>query len=83
LGLLGRQIDLLQLNTYLLRHVRGDWGELDAEDKAANERALQTGGRLLSAYTLPSGDRIWIITEATGGHPLVRELTTVLLPDEY
>src|SRR5690606_27256586 len=46
---------------YLSRHLRGEWGEVDQEDGAANDRALKTGSRLLSAYILGSGKRIWII----------------------
>ncbi len=61
----------------LYRHVSGDWGELDEEDKAENEFSLVHGFRLLSAYKLKSGERIWIITEAD------RSVTTLLLPDEY
>jgi hypothetical protein len=63
--------------TYLTRHASGDWGDVDAEDKAANDRAVLEGARLLSAYHLTDGTRIWIITEAD------RSVTTVLLPDEY
>ena len=60
------------------RHVSGDWGEVDAEDAAANEYALKHGLRLLSAYRLPDGaGRLWLITEAD------RSTTTLLLPDEY
>ena len=62
---------------YFARHLAGDWGELDAEDRAANERALLTGERLLSAYTLPTGVRLWLITDAD------RSATTALLPAEY
>ncbi len=62
---------------YVLRHVCGDWGELDAHDRRENERALRLGYRLLSAYTLPTKERIWIITEAD------RSTTTLLLPEEY
>lgn len=62
----------------LWRHVTGDWGDLDDHDRAANERALLTGERLLSSYNLPGTDeRIWIITEWD------RSATTLLLPDEY
>ena len=63
--------------TYLSRHITGDWGELDAHDRAENELSLREGFRLLSAYGLPDGTRIWIITEAD------RSATTLLLPDEY
>ena len=48
----------------LARHVGGDWGELDADDWRANDAALTSDARLLSAYVLPSGVRLWIITEA-------------------
>ena len=61
----------------LKRHAQGDWGELDAHDVAENELALVNGFRLLSAYTLSDGTRIWIITEAD------RSATTLLLPSEY
>jgi hypothetical protein len=63
---------------FIALHVRGDWGDLDAEDRAANWQALKTGARLLSAYTLRDGQtRIWLITEAD------RSASTLLLPQEY
>jgi hypothetical protein len=62
---------------YLNRHARGDWGEVCVDDKAINDQALIDGDRLVSAYTLKSGEKIWIITEAD------RAATTILLPDEY
>jgi hypothetical protein len=62
---------------YVARHASGEWGDLDADDRAANEQALRDGARLLSAYRLPDGERLWIITEAD------RSATTLLLPDEY
>jgi hypothetical protein len=61
----------------LSRHVRGDWGELDKHDRAANDRALVDGGRILSAYQSSNGIRFWIITEWD------RSVTTVLLPEDY
>jgi hypothetical protein len=60
----------------LNRHVGGDWGELDKEDKQANDAALKSGGRLLSAYR-SGAVKFWIITESS------REVTTVLLPEDY
>lgn len=62
---------------YLARHVTGDWGDLDDHDRAENQFSLTRHLRLMSAYTLADGTRIWIITEAD------RSSTTVLLPDEY
>jgi hypothetical protein len=62
----------------LARHWAGDWGELDDEDKQANEDALKHGTRILSAYThANTGERIWIITEGN------RKMTTFLFPHEY
>lgn len=62
---------------YIARHARGDWGVVDQDDRRANDRALEQGSRLLSAYLLCDGTKIWIITEAD------RSATTILLPDEY
>ena len=62
---------------YLARHVGGDWGDLDQEDREANDLALSDGTRLLSAYRLPTGDKLWIITEHD------RSATTLLLPSDY
>lgn len=62
---------------YIRRHVSGDWGSVCQEDAAENELSLQEGFRLLSAYSLPDGCKIWIITEAD------RSATTILLPEEY
>lgn len=62
---------------FLDRHVKGDWGDLGAEDKQENEFSVQNGFRILSAYTTSAGDKIWIITEAD------RSATTILLPEEY
>jgi hypothetical protein len=66
----------VELWPLILRHARGDWGDLEAEDRAANDRAVRFGGRIFSAYTVPQG-RVWIITEAD------RSATTALLPDEH
>lgn len=67
----------------LSRHVRGDWGNLCDEDKAANESALKTGARLMSAYDLPDETKIWIITDAEIDDQHRRYATTILLPDDY
>ena len=62
----------------LRMHLCGNWGTVDADDKAANDRALRDGGRLLSAYPLPdeAGD-FWVLTESD------RSVTTILLPSDY
>jgi hypothetical protein len=63
--------------TYLQRHVSGDWGTVCEEDKQENERSLVNGWRILSSYTLSNGTKIWIISEAD------RSSTCILLPSEY
>jgi hypothetical protein len=69
----------------LQRHSSGDWGELSAEDVRANERAIKDGSRLLSAYNMPDGSRIWIITEAefVEGEMRSRMSTCIMMPEEY
>ncbi|MEI6195349.1 MAG: hypothetical protein WCS42_13575 [Verrucomicrobiota bacterium] len=61
----------------LARHQAGDWGDLDTDDRKENDRALEKGSRLLSAYRAENGVKFWIITEAD------KSSTTVLLPEDY
>jgi hypothetical protein len=68
--------NLIPMISLVRRHLRGDWGDLDADDKSANAKALNDGTRIISMYKWPQG-KIWIITEAD------RSVTTVLLPSEY
>lgn len=62
---------------YLARHLNGDWGEVTKEDAEENEFSIDKYLRILSSYTLKTGTRVWIITEAD------RSATTFLLPEEY
>jgi hypothetical protein len=64
------------LGICLMRHERGDWGEICEEDYEENERALKSGYRLMSVYPY-KGEKIWIITEWD------RSVTTILKPSEY
>ena len=61
----------------LARHASGDWGDVDDDDRKANDDALRDGARVLSAYRTAAGTKLWVITEAD------RSSTTVLLPEEY
>ncbi|MFM7393881.1 MAG: hypothetical protein ACKO22_05865 [Cyanobium sp.] len=65
------------------RHASGDWGDLDGEDKAANDTDhSQAEGRLFSSYPTEEHGTIRVITEdlrGEGGGPT----TTVLFPDDY
>lgn len=58
------------------RHVRLDPGVLDADDRAANARALIVGLRVFSAYVY-DGEKYYVITEHD------RSVTTVLLASDY
>jgi hypothetical protein len=68
---------------FLLLHASGSWGELDAEDRKANDEAIahegnpERQGRVLSSYLTKTGTKLWVITEHD------RSVTTILLPDEY
>ena len=66
----------INLLAYLTRHLHGDWGDLDNFDKKENDFSVMNGYRILSSYNTTLG-KLWIISEAT------RELTTLLLPEEY
>ena len=67
----------------LNRHSQNDWGDLCEEDKMANESALKNGARILSAYRLKDGTKIWLITDAVVDEFGNRQATTILLPEEY
>ena len=61
---------------FFSRHLRGDWGDLDEEDKTENELSLKYGLRLLSSYQVSESEKLWVITEADRS-------VTMLLPAEY
>jgi len=62
---------------YLQRHLAGDWGDVDEHDRKENELSVKEGFRILSAYTLKTGVKIFVITEAA------RSSTCILLPSDY
>lgn len=66
-----------EVSALLARHVSGDWGEVGAEDSKENDFSVVNGFRILSAYTIRSGVKVWLITEND------RSVTTLLLPNEY
>lgn len=67
---------------FLARHLASDWGDVAPEDHALNDAAVLDGSRILSAYTLATGVRIWVISEAADDDG-TRAATTLLLPAEY
>jgi len=67
----------LDISRCLLRHCRGDWGDVSAENRDRNESAVRNRNGIFSVYHDRNGVVFWIITEAD------RSVTTVLLPDDY
>jgi hypothetical protein len=67
---------------FLVRHLSGDWGDLDAADRSLNDAAVIDGSRILSAYTTRKDERLWVITEAADDHGR-RASSCLLLPSEY
>lgn len=61
----------------LRRHMFGDWGNVCAADKDANNQATKLGDRILSSYPLLDNQNVWILTEHD------RSYTTIMLPSEY
>lgn len=67
----------------LERHLRGDWGDLCAEDTELNDEAIAAEQRgeptdsLFSMYRYFDGTEVYIITEWN------RSVTTILFPEEY
>lgn len=67
----------------LQRHAAKDWGDLDSEDKAANDSdASHAEGRLFSSYDTEEHGTIWLITEDLRGEA-GGPITTVLFPSDY
>lgn len=70
-----------ELVNLILRHVQGDWGSADRNDRRMNDATLKAkDGRLMSVYYLKDGARIWVITELDGEN---QATTKVLLPSDY
>lgn len=76
------------VNICYQKHSNGDFGDLDAHDKALNKAAYEANkitSRVMSSYNIPepirevmsdNSDKLWIITYPTDN-------TTVLFPHEY
>ncbi len=66
-----------EVQSALVRHAIGDWGDVSREDRLANERGLKEQDRLFSVYHAANTRKFWIITEWD------RSRTTILLPEDY
>lgn len=80
----------------LARHMHGDWGDTCRDDAALNELAITDGSRIMSVYRLVDAEKlkatpkqkrtdlptVWVITDGAN-HAGQREVTTLLLPEDY
>ena len=64
----------VQPDLLLQRHRSADFGEADDATQRANLEAIQSGGRIRSAYLLPTGEVVLVVTEMGS--------TTLLTPQE-
>lgn len=62
---------------YIVRHIKGEWGDVDRHDQVANEHALLVGLRVMSVFKITETETLWLITEGD------RSICTLLVPDEY
>ena len=70
-------LDPQEVQSAIVRHATGDWGDVCREDRLANERGLKDEDRLFSVYHAENSRKFWIITEWD------RSVTTILLPEDY
>lgn len=62
----------IQVLEVVLRHLGGDWGDVDDDARASNDDAVTTGGPLRSEYPLAgTGDTVIITTDADRRHTTV------------
>ncbi len=66
----------LELMEVLVRHLVGDWGDIDEAEKLLNDLAVNHSQRITSAYQLPTGKEIWVTTAGN------RQTTWLKLPDQ-
>lgn len=64
-------------NEFLIKHQKGNWGDICKDDWRENDLSVKKGFRILSAYRTIKDEKIWVITEAD------RSATIILLPSEY
>lgn len=70
------ELDEFQAGNALMRHMIGDWGDIDGDTWRVNDDALDNGRRVVSSYLDRKFGRFLIVTEAN------RSATTIVLPEE-
>ena len=84
-----RRRGIINVRTLLKRHFSGDYGEIDDEDKKANELSIKGGSCIVSGYDTDAG-RVLVITAPESERTILpdyveghRAFTTILLAEEY
>jgi hypothetical protein len=84
-----RRRGIINVRALLKRHFRGDYGEIQDEDKSTNELSIKSGSCIVSGYDTDAG-RVLIITAPESERTILpdyveghRAFTTVLLAEEY
>jgi hypothetical protein len=71
------QVDYGELQSAVKRHLKGDWGLVSARDATQNNRAVQLGKAVISAFQDCNRVRFWIISSSD------RSRTVVMLPSDF
>lgn len=69
----------ISLHPFITRYIGNDWGDLEQEDKDANDLEInEPAGHVLAKYTLPTGEFIYIETNWNEED----RYTTLMFPSE-
>ncbi|MGZ8886598.1 MAG: hypothetical protein ACXW1O_08550, partial [Halobacteriota archaeon] len=84
-----RRRGIINVGALFKRHFSGDYGEINEEDKRANELSIKEGSCIVSVYDTDAG-RVLIITAPESERTILpdyveghRAFTTMLLAEEY
>jgi hypothetical protein len=84
-----RRRGIINVGALFKRHFSGDYGEINDEDKRANELSIKKGSCIVSGYDTDAG-RVLIITAPESERTILpdyveghRAFTTMLLAEEY
>ena len=68
-------------DTFVHRHANRDWAGLSESNRQNNEKAVQTGSKITSAYQAKNNQQLLVVTDQEVA-PGLRQATTVMLPSE-
>jgi hypothetical protein len=84
-----RERSIINVAALFKRHFSGDYGDIEDDDKRANERIIKDGSRIVSGYDNNAG-KVFIITDAESERTVLpdyveghRAFTTIMLSSEY